>query len=166
MRWTDGETERIKKTYPIFRLNELVEFFPNRTEGSIKGKSDRLGIVKKEGIHRAVAINNTQELDTNQISTDWGYFISGFVSGDGCFVEYEEDGTQKFAFKIETMREEKELLDQIKSILGCGSIYTYDTRSSNTRPTVTYMIQDTGNLYNRVIPFFEEERSRCAFYFN
>lgn len=156
MRWTDKETERIKKIYPIFRSDELVDFFPERTKTSIQGKSDRLGLVKKDGIYRAVAVDNKQELDTTQISTDWGHFISGFVSGDGCFVEYEEEGNQRFALKIETMREEKELLDRIKSVLGCGSVYTYDARSSNTRPTVTYIIQDTGNFYNRVIPFFEE----------
>lgn len=156
MRWTNEETERIEKIYPIFKSEELVEFFPGRTQTSIQRKSDRLGLVKKEGIYRAIAVDNVQELDIDKVSDNWGYFISGFVCGDGSFVEYEEDGTQKFAFKIETMREEKELLDQIKSTLGCGSIYTYDARSSNTRPTVMYIIQDTGNLYNRVIPFFEE----------
>lgn len=95
--------------------------------------------------------------------------VSGFVVGEGCFyVESGYDPKYKLkhrirpAFCIEVKAEDREILEAIKKILGCGKVYDLDFgryqeyQKKKWKPHVKYRVSNQKDIREKVIPFFEK----------
>ncbi|MFH1453093.1 MAG: LAGLIDADG family homing endonuclease [Armatimonadota bacterium] len=95
--------------------------------------------------------------------------VSGFVVGEGCF--YVESGFDKKyklkhrirpAFCIEVKAEDREILEAIRDILGCGKVYELDFgryqgyQDKKWKPHVKYRVSNQADLIQKVVPFFEK----------
>ena len=94
-----------------------------------------------------------------------GHYIAGFVDGEGCFAlnyradkRYDDDGNKiyeyhywKTEFAIVSHPSDAELLHLIKDKLGVGNI-----SFKKAGDQVRYSVQNTSELNNAIIPFFEE----------
>jgi hypothetical protein len=93
--------------------------------------------------------------------------VSGFVSGEGCF--YVESGyDRKYrlkhrirpAFCIEVRADDREILEAIRKIIGCGNIYELDFgryrgyESKGWKPHVKYRVSNFLDIKEKVVPFF------------
>ena len=95
--------------------------------------------------------------------------ISGFVVGEGCFyVEFGKDGKYKTklrvrpAFVIELAFDDEPILQSIKQIIGCGTVYNLDFgryqnyREKNWKSHVRYKVSNITDITTKLIPFFEK----------
>lgn len=89
---------------------------------------------------------------------DMNYWIAGFVEGEGCFfVKTSKSKTHKLGLSVnlnfiivQNIRD-KELMEEIKLVLNCGSI-TINESSAIIRFTVTKFT----DIQNKIIPFFDK----------
>ena len=95
--------------------------------------------------------------------------ISGFVVGEGCFyVEYGKDSKYKLglrvrpSFIIEVAEDDEPVLQAIKDIIGCGTVYGLDYgryekyRAKNWKRHVRYKVSNITDIAGKLIPFFEK----------
>lgn len=95
--------------------------------------------------------------------------ISGFVVGEGCFyVEFGKDGKYKSklrvrpAFVIELAVDDEPILQSIKNIIGCGTVYHLDFgrylnyRERNWKSHVRYKVSNITDIITKLIPFFDK----------
>ena len=95
--------------------------------------------------------------------------VSGYVTGEGCF--YAESGYDpkyklkhriRLAFCVEVRADDRVLLDMVKKQLGCGNVYSLDFgrykgyEDKKWRPHSKLRVSNFEDLYNKVIPFFEQ----------
>ncbi len=95
--------------------------------------------------------------------------VSGYVTGEGCF--YAESGRDlkyrlghriRLAFCIEVKESDREILEGIQRIMGCGNIYSldfgrykeYEAKKWNRH--VKYRVSNFQDIWNKVIPFFRK----------
>lgn len=90
-----------------------------------------------------------------------GDYIAGLVDGEGCFAlifrrEVKENRPSKpvyfawrAAFIIALRQDDKELLEKIRTVFGCGVVITSQT-------TARYQVQHLEYLLRVIIPFFEQ----------
>ena len=103
---------------------------------------------------------------TNVISPE---NISGFVVGEGCFyVEFGKDVKYKLqtrvrpSFAIEVAEDDKVVLDSIKDIIGCGTVYGLDFgryqsyKEKKWKKHVRYKVSNITDIAEKLIPFFEK----------
>lgn len=103
---------------------------------------------------------------TNVISPE---NISGFVVGEGCFyVEYGKDPKYKLglrvrpSFIIEVAEDDEPVLQAIKDIIGCGTVYGLDYgryekyRAKNWKRHVRYKVSNIADIAAKLVPFFEK----------
>ena len=91
-------------------------------------------------------------------NTNYLYFLAGFVEGEGCFfVKTSKSKTHKLGLSVnlnfiivQNIRD-KELMEEIKLVLNCGSI-TINESSAIIRFTVTKFT----DIQNKIIPFFDK----------
>jgi hypothetical protein len=97
---------------------------------------------------------------TSGISPD---YVVGFIDGEGCFcVPISVHKTLKRraevrpTFEIEVREDDRPILEQIRRVLGCGTIYhlTYH-RYAKWKPHVKLKVTRIDELQNTLIPFFE-----------
>ena len=89
---------------------------------------------------------------------DMNYWIAGFVEGEGCFyVKTSKSKTHKLGLSVnlnfivvQNIRD-LELMEEIKSTLGCGTI-TMNESSGITR----YAVSKISDIQNIIIPFFDK----------
>lgn len=97
-------------------------------------------------------------LDKNYKFFDINYWIAGFVDGEGCFyVKTSKSKTHKLGLSV-TLNfivvqgiRDLQLMEEIKSTLGCGSI-TINKSSSIIRFAVTKL----SDIQGKIIPFFDK----------
>ena len=97
-------------------------------------------------------------LGKNDKLFDINYWIAGFVDGEGCFyVKTSKSKTHKLGLSV-TLNfivvqgiRDLQLMEEIKSILGCGSI-TINESSSIIRFAVTKL----SDIQGKIIPFFDK----------
>ena len=95
-------------------------------------------------------------------------FISGFVSGEGCFyIESGFDSKYKLkhrirpAFCIELRSDDREVLEAIKKQLNCGNIYDLDFgryhgyEAKGWKPHVKYRVSNLHDIAEKIVPFFK-----------
>jgi len=95
--------------------------------------------------------------------------ISGYVTGEGCF--YAESGYDakyklkhriRLAFCIEVKESDREILEGIKEVLGCGNIYSLDFgrykgyAGKKWHRHVKYRVSNFQDIWTKVIPFFQK----------
>ncbi|MDO8650553.1 MAG: LAGLIDADG family homing endonuclease [Candidatus Berkelbacteria bacterium] len=96
-----------------------------------------------------------------------GDYVAGFVDGEGCFyLTYRSDtrhnrpGSPKYFrwtpyFAILLREDDLPILEEIRNSLDCGRIYHMNGGQ------VSYAIQNLNDLYEKVVPFFTENRLRA-----
>lgn len=95
--------------------------------------------------------------------------ISGFVVGEGCFyVEFGKDVKYRLqtrvrpSFVIEVAADDESVLDAIKEIIGCGTVYKLNFgryqnyKEKNWKKHVRYKVSNITDIANKLIPFFEK----------
>lgn len=103
---------------------------------------------------------------TNVISPE---NISGFVVGEGCFyVEFGKDlkyllqTRVRPSFVIEVVIDDEPVLNAIKEIIGCGTVYQLDFgryknyADKNWKKHVRYKVSNITDIAIKLIPFFEK----------
>ena len=97
-----------------------------------------------------------------------GSYIAGFVDGEGSFhVAFQKRPDLKFGwqaipeFHISQNFTSREVLEEIKSFLGCGYIKPNDAPGKRDK-TLVYVVRDRNDLLNRIIPFFLKFPLRTA----
>lgn len=95
--------------------------------------------------------------------------IAGFVVGEGCFyAEFGRDGTYKNKirvrpnFVIELAIDDQQILEDIKIIIGCGSVYNLDFgrykkyQDRKWKAHARYKVSNFTDIIEKVIPFFQK----------
>ena len=95
--------------------------------------------------------------------------ISGFVVGEGCFyVEFGKDLKYKLqtrvrpSFTIELAEDDEPVLNAIKGIIGCGTVYKLDFgryqkyHLKKWKKHVRYKVSNITDIAAKLIPFFEK----------
>ncbi len=99
-----------------------------------------------------------------------GDYVAGFVDGEGCFaLTFRKDRQKdkitgkvreyfywKAQFAIVLRPDDATILDLIKNTLDCGLITT-----KKKGDQVRLSVQDTNDLYNKIIPFFTKHPLRA-----
>jgi hypothetical protein len=157
--WTDEEVSILKSKYPDHTEDELEELL-DRSGEAIRRKAQRVGVPKIDNYIRVKSIINSDWIDLEQIDSNFGHFISGFTAGEGSFVRTEVNrrDRDRYRFQIAMAECDEDILYEIQEVLKCGNIHHYDARSENEQPTVALNVNQFGDLYKKVIPFFEEYR--------
>lgn len=150
MRWTESEVEILKKEYPRVPTRFLSGKLDRSIE-SIQKKAQRLGIQKRDNHRLLCRIETGDEIEVE--NEEFAHYIRGLVDGEGTFTTKGDDG---FRFGIEMTAENREMLEDVQSFFGAGTVHEYDGREDNYKDTVKYTVQSVSELVNRVIPFFEE----------
>ncbi len=109
-----------------------------------------------------------------------GQHVAGLVVGEGCFyAESQPDPKYRLGWRvrpgfcIEMRADEREVLEQVQSELGCGAIYDLDFgryrgyESKNWQPHAKFRVSSVVHLHTYVVPFFRDNelfgRKRVAF---
>jgi hypothetical protein len=89
----------------------------------------------------------------NSVDPNFGYYIAGFVDGEGSFNvsvkkrdDYEKDWKITASFNIS--QKDRVILALIKKKLGCGTL------RERKDGVVYYEVTNIRTLYERIIPFF------------
>jgi hypothetical protein len=97
------------------------------------------------------AVNQQERLDS---------YIAGYVDGEGSFhVAVQRNPTTRAGwqlvpeFHVSQNAERRQVLDLIRTRLGCGRIQANHRRSADT--SLVYVVRNRNDLLTKVIPFFE-----------
>ena len=107
--------------------------------------------------------NNQQE----RLKT--GFWISGFVDGEGCFtVSFVKNSTTKFGkqifpeFVITQSGKSLKTLKEIQKFFGCGSIVLNKRHDNHREDLYKFCVRSVPELYEKIIPFFREFTLRTS----
>ena len=104
--------------------------------------------------------NNVQNVGScsNKITSMEGFYITGFVDGEGCFMisfnkrEKLTTGIEvRPSFSIGQNKRNLKVLELIRDYFGCGAI-----RFSKKDQCYKYEVRGIGDLRNKIIPHFEK----------
>jgi hypothetical protein len=90
------------------------------------------------------------------------HYVVGFVDGEGCFsITLNKNGDRlpevRLIFEIELREDDREILEKIQELLGCGRIYHLDyVRYANWRPHVKLKVSNFKDISGKIIPFFKK----------
>jgi hypothetical protein len=89
------------------------------------------------------------------------HFVAGFVAGEGCFcVSVSKHQTLKRRievrpeFEIELRADDAAILEKIRNLIGCGTIYRLDYKRYKWAPHAKLKVSNIIDLKNKIIPFF------------
>jgi hypothetical protein len=88
--------------------------------------------------------------------------VVGFVDGEGCFsITFNKNRDRlpevRLIFEIELREDDREILEKIRELLGCGKIYHLEyARYVNWRPHVKLKVSNFKDISEKIIPFFRE----------
>ncbi len=93
--------------------------------------------------------------------------VAGLVVGEGCFyTESQPDRKYRLGWRIrpgfciEMRNDDRDVLEQVREHMRCGSIYTLDFgryrgyESRGWEPHAKYRVSSIRDLHNEVVPFF------------
>ena len=88
--------------------------------------------------------------------------LAGFVAGEGCFSVTRRlppfadgDPRLRFVFTVQVARRDRQLLDDLRRALGCGSIHERPSRRDGWQPTSVLTVSGLRSHRETVIPFME-----------
>lgn len=156
-KWTEDEIERLNECFYLSTPSELEDEFPDRNYESIRRKAYRLGLERSDNIRRISSAKSVDEIDVDSLDDGFCEFISGFVAGEGTFTKTKRpSGTTRYRFCIQLARDDSDIIYDMQEVFECGSVNEYGPRRSNEKGSVSYQINGFGQIFNRVIPFFDE----------
>lgn len=99
-----------------------------------------------------------------------GDYVAGFIDGEGCFfltyrkeIKRSRPGSPIYyrwsaSFAMTLREDDVEILKKIKNTLECGNVYFLNANSTNNRvgKQAYFGVQNTDDLYNKVLPFFKK----------
>lgn len=101
--------------------------------------------------------------DENSTAIINPHYIAGFVDGEGCFcVSISKHKTLKRRievrpeFEIELRADDRAILEKIKQIIGCGTIYLLSYDRYKWLPHAKFKVANIKDLREKVIPFFQK----------
>lgn len=107
--------------------------------------------------------NNQQE----RLNT--GFWISGFVDGEGCFtVSFVKNSTTKFGkqifpeFVITQGGKSLDTLKEIQKFFECGSIVLNKRHDNHREDLYKFCVRSVSELSEKIIPFFREFTLRTS----
>lgn len=163
-KWTDDEVNILENKYPDHTESELEKILDRGGE-AIRRKAQRVGVSKTDNFIRVRSIISSDWIDLSLVDSDFAHFISGFTAGEGSFVRTKQSGRDRdrYRFQITMAEWDENILYDIQEELGCGNIHHYDARNSNEQPQAHFRVNQFGDLYKRIIPFFEKYPLRCTY---
>ncbi len=91
------------------------------------------------------------------------HYVVGFVDGEGCFsITLNKNGDRlpevRLVFEIELREDDREILEKIRELLGCGRIYhlVEYVRYAKWRPHVKLKVSNFKDISGKIIPFFKK----------
>ena len=91
------------------------------------------------------------------------HYVAGFVDGEGCFcVSVSKHKTLKRRievrpeFEIELRADDGAVLNKIKRLIGCGTIYSLNYERYKWSPHAKFKVANIKDLREKVIPFFQK----------
>ena len=96
-------------------------------------------------------------------------WIVGFVDGEGCFsCPIHPNPTMRLGWTVQPRfavvqgERSAHVLDLIKDLFGCGSIYRNRRRDNHREDLMVYSVFSQHDLRQRIVPFFEANPLRTA----
>lgn len=90
-------------------------------------------------------------------------YVVGLTDGEGCFYvlvkpPFNQNGGAlvQLAFFIKMKEEDRELLEQVREALECGSVYFQHETRSNHAQCYRYTVNSHRDILGKIIPFFRE----------
>jgi hypothetical protein len=162
--WSDEQIGALKSLYEDHSNEYLSEFvfngslYPDRTKNAIKHKARRVGLEKDDSFRVESIVGGVDDPDFGDQS--FNDFICGFVAGEGSFSTNKSKDRNRYVFSISLADVDAEILHKIEDYLGVGNVYEYDSREEHWEDTAQYQVQCADEIYNVIIPFFEENNLR------
>ena len=130
------------------------------TRCKVVGGSNKVSVQTIRRKEYCVVITNLMR-DYKSINQNHGYYIAGFVDGEGSFnisLKKRKDyvGQWKLAASFNVSQKDRVILAFVKRVIGCG---TLRTRKDGV---VYYEVTNVVSLYENVLPFFKRFRFLSA----
>lgn len=161
--WSEEEEELLEEKYYNHTEDELEELL-DRSGEAIRRKAQRISVEKCDNYLRLKSIVSSDWIDLDDVDDDFGYFIAGFVAGEGSFPVSNQSGRSrdKYTFQIVLADDDSDILYEVKETLGCGNITHQPARRETEKAQVHFRVDRFGDLYKRIIPFFNEYGFYCS----
>lgn len=154
-RWTEQEKEYLKKVFSKMPYPDIAEKL-GRGPQSIKKMIKRMGYPPMTQLE---IVNKIKYLEQKKYDSEnaMGYFICGFIAGEGCFVgvNKKKNNGIKFNFAIQLASDDSDILKDIQRFIGCGKIYYREKRSPKWKDSCTYQINSTKDAWQYLVPFID-----------
>ncbi len=87
----------------------------------------------------------------------FGYWLSGFIDGEGCFILHRSKNGLYARLQIEVRLDDLSVIKEIKKFFGCGRlcIRERNKRNPNNKPQVGLLIGGLWDLKRKVLPILE-----------
>ena len=95
-------------------------------------------------------------------------YILGLVDGEGSFTVYVRDPDKKDnrkrrvqaepRFYLKLIEKDKDILDELKTYFGCGSVYFQKDSRPNHQNCYRYEVGNRKDLIGTIIPFFKKNK--------
>lgn len=89
-------------------------------------------------------------------------YIVGLTDGEGCFYVLVRPPYNKYGganvilnFFIKVQASDGEMLEQVKSTLGCGGLYFQKENRPNHSECIRYTVSSHKDIFSVIIPFFQ-----------
>ena len=119
-----------------------------------------------EEVARSIRVSSTSSFDRAT-----GFMLGGLVAGEGCYSRsrrserFVRDGSPryKFSFSVTMADRDRAIVELLRDLLACGSIYEQPPAKAHHQPTVSLQITREADLLGAVVPFSEKFLlSQCA----
>lgn len=91
------------------------------------------------------------------------WYIAGFIEGEGSFgIIISKHKTKRLgfdarlSFEIELRGDDRKILEEIQSHLGCGHIYELKYERYGWMPHAKYSIRKRNDIRDKLVPFFKK----------
>ena len=151
--WTKKEIKILKTKFKDHSGEEISKIINRRPE-AIKKKGQRLKLKKIKRCILAYKLRNLKKRKFKKSS--FGYFICGFVAGEGSFVICKtKNNNKKFTFSIILADDDTNILREINKYFGVGKVRNYPKRRENEKGSAHYSVMSIPEIVTVIIPFFD-----------
>lgn len=165
-KYTDQEIEYLKSNYNEESVSDIASHL-DRSEDAVQMKASRLGLTEDRGhngdrSYMSLNFSNISNYREYVEKQEYGneelcWFISGLVTAEGCFTEYETDGRFRAEFKIGMADRDENTLKNIASFFNrSGCISRREEQKDHHADTIHFRINSIKDIIELIIPFFEQ----------
>lgn len=143
---------QLRYTLKSFERNSVIKVLPNLLNNTPGRRLWRLGAAEPRN-YTTTSLLKTTEFKLNP------WFITGFADAEGCFtVTFQKNLRVRNGysitprFKISLHRKDLQILEQLKTYFGVGSIQS----TGKNRDSFEYIVKSLKELNNVIIPHFDK----------